>query len=55
MRNIVHDMPTELFDKIKALPCRFSNCACVTEGRKSALVMNDISLEEYLHAVKKFS
>ena len=53
--HIVHDIPTGLFNEIKALPCRFSKCACVTEGRKSALIPNDISLKEYLNAVKSLS
>ena len=55
LHHIVHDMPTGLFNEIKALPCRFSKCACVTEGRKSALIPNDISLKQYLNAVKSLS
>ena len=34
LHHIVHDMPADLFYEIKALPCRFSKRACVTEGRK---------------------
>ena len=55
LHHIVHDIPSHLFNEIKPLPCRFSRCACVTEGRKSALIPNNISLKEYLNAVKSIS